>query len=541
MLGGERGLLVTVRSPVMTATNEQLATSDELLSINGISKAFFGVPVLKVVTFKVQAGQILGLVGENGAGKSTLMNVIGGNVAADDGNMRFAGSAYRPGSPRDARKAGIGFVHQELNLFSNLSIAENLFLTNFPTKATVIRESELRRKSNELLRRVGLELSPETLVEQLSSGERQLVEIAHALSFEARLIILDEPTTSLTRRECERLFELLRRLRSDGRSIIFISHALGDVLKHCDEIVVLRDGEVVARGARAEFDQDRLVSLMVGRELKQLFPSRDNRPVLDHLQVGAPAQEEPLLEVRNVSQPGVVRDISFTLHRGEVLGISGLMGAGRTELARILFGLDPHAHGRVSISGRSLRASPSRRIQQGLAMLTESRREDGLCLEASIADNMALVTLPHVTKSPLRLLDTITLKTRLAHIREAVRLQPGLRLEHPARTLSGGNQQKVVLAKWLLTEPEVLILDEPTRGIDVGARFEIYQLILALADRGAGILMISSEIEELIGLCDRLIVLRRGKITSEFSRAQFDREEILRAALSVNERGEAVA
>ncbi|MBX3744861.1 MAG: sugar ABC transporter ATP-binding protein [Verrucomicrobiae bacterium] len=514
----------------MATTHSPQGAAAGLLTFRGITKAFFGVRVLKSVSFSVPGARIVGLVGENGAGKSTLMNVLGGNLAADEGSMRFAGKPYSPRVPRDARDAGIGFVHQELNLFPNLSIAENLFLTGFPTMGPFIRRAGMRDRTDVLLQRVGLRLSPDAPVETLSPGERQLVEIAHALSFDARLILLDEPTTSLSARECGRLFALMRQLRAEGRSIIFISHALGDVLRICDEVVVLRDGEVVGQGPATGFDQPRLVSLMVGRELKQLFPDRRRN--------GPPEGSEALLEVRSLTQPGVIRDISFTLHQGEVLGLSGLMGAGRTELARILFGLDPFERGSLRIAGQPLHGSPRRRIRRGLAMLTENRRDDGLCLEASVADNLALVTLPQYIRPPLGMLDPRRLGGALARIREAVRLQPSVRLEQTAGTLSGGNQQKVVLAKWLLAEPRVLILDEPTRGIDVGAKFEIYQLILELADRGAGVIVISSEIEELIGLCDRILVLSRGALSGEFSRDAFDREKILHTALAGHDRGE---
>ncbi len=504
-----------------------------LLQFTDIEKSYFGVKVLKDVTFSVGASRVVGLVGENGAGKSTLMNLLGGNLQPDTGTMKFNGAAYAPRTPRDAKAAGIGFVHQELNLFPNLSIAENLFLAEFPTNGPLIHRGQLHDRAAALLRRVGLELPPTTLVEILSTGERQLVEVAHALSFEARLIILDEPTTSLSSRESERLFTLLRQLRAEGRSLIYISHTLGDVLRLSDDVVVLRDGEVVGQGGVDKFDQSRLVSLMVGRELKQLFPERRSptRPDSSPPEPAAPETGAPLLEVRSLTRSGVIRDISFTLHRGEVLGLSGLMGAGRTELGRILFGLDAHERGTITVAGQPLTGPPRRRIQRGLAMLTESRRDDGLCLEASVADNMALVTLPRHSRRPLRLLDFKGLHAALAKIREAVRLQPKLTNEQPVKTLSGGNQQKVVLAKWLLAQPEVLILDEPTRGIDVGAKFEIYQLIHELADRGAGVLVISSELEELAGICDRIMVLNRGRITAEFARNRFDREEILRAAL----------
>jgi len=504
-----------------------------LLQFAGIEKSFFGVKVLKDVTFSVGAGRVVGLVGENGAGKSTLMNLLGGNLRPDAGAMVFSGSPYAPRNPRDAKAAGIGFVHQELNLFPNLSIAENLFLAGFPTSGPFIRGQELHARAAALLTRVGLDLPSQTLVERLSAGERQLVEVAHALSFDARLIILDEPTTSLSTRECERLFALIRQLREEGRSLIYISHTLGDILRLCDDVVILRDGEVVGQRPVSGFDQARLVSLMVGRELKQLFPERRS-PIRRELPQSSHAGSEtgaPLLEVRDLTQPGMVRDVSFTLQRGEVLGLSGLMGAGRTELARILFGLARCERGSVTVGGRPLTGTPRRRIQRGLAMLTESRRDDGLCLEASVADNLALVTLARHGRTPLRLLSFDGLREALAKVREAVRLQPRLTDEQPVKTLSGGNQQKVVLAKWLLADPQVLILDEPTRGIDVGAKFEIYQLIHELADRGAGVLVISSEIEELTGLCDRILVMSQGRITDELTRAEFDRERILQAAL----------
>jgi ribose transport system ATP-binding protein len=503
-----------------------------LLSFDTISKQFAGVPVLRDVSFDVGRGRVVGLVGENGAGKSTLMNILGGNLRADAGRLSLDGVDFRPVDPADAARHGIAFVHQELNLFPNLSVAENLFLTRFPRRGAVplIHRRELHERTAALLGEVALDVAPETPLENLSAGERQLAEIARALSLEARLIILDEPTTSLSARETGTLFGLLGRLRSRGIALIYISHNLGDVLRLCDDLIVLRDGEVVGRGPRADFDPDRLISLMVGRSLNQLYPTRQRQAV--------PAAEPergarvPALEVSGVTQPGIVRDITFTLERGEVLGLSGLMGAGRSELARILFGLDPCESGTIRVAGEaSQRSSVRHRIRQGLAFLTEDRRHEGLCPEASIADNLALVALRRHARPPAGLLNLRALADALRAIRHSVRLTPSARDEAPAKTLSGGNQQKVVLAKWLLAQPRVLILDEPTRGIDVGAKFEIYQLIHELADRDAGVLVISSELEELIGICDRILVLRRGEIVDELGRADFDRERILKGAL----------
>ncbi len=505
-----------------------------ILQLDGVSRSFGGVPVLKAVTLTIQSGATLGLVGENGAGKSTLMNILGGNLRPDRGCLRLAGAEYAPASPADAAKAGIAFVHQELNLFPNLTIAENLYLCRFPRRGRLpwIRQDTLAADTSRLLREVGLGVPPGTLVERLSAGERQLVEIAKALSLDPRLIILDEPTTSLSDREVRRLFALLAQLKARGISMIYISHTLEDVLRLSDQIAVLRDGELVATGQRADFDKDRLVSLMVGRELKQFHPDRRGAGPGEVRAGGVGGGERPVLEVRGVSQPGIVRDISFSLQAGEVLGVSGLMGAGRSELARILFGLDPCERGSIECLGFGIcGATPARRIQRGLAFLTEDRRNEGLALEASIAENLALVTLRQHACPILGWLKAETLRGALARIREAVRLTPSAPDDAPARTLSGGNQQKLVLAKWLLAAPKVLLLDEPTRGIDVGAKCEIYQLIHQLADHGAGVLVISSELEELIGICDRILVMRRGELVDELARPDFDRERILRAAL----------
>lgn len=492
------------------------------LEFRGITKAFFGVTVVDNVSFSVAPGRIVGLVGENGAGKSTLMNILGGNQRADAGTIRLGGEPIAPAHPAEAARLGVALIHQELNLFPNLTVAENLFLTRLPTMrgAPLIDRPALARNAAAWLARVGLTVPPDSLVSTLSSGECQLVEIARALGTDARVIVFDEPTTSLAQPECERLFELIRELRRQGRAIIFISHNLGDVLQLCDDVVVLRDGRLVASGAVAEFSSDRLVSLMVGRTISQLYPPRSTPP-----------RPETVLEVSRVSQPGVVQDISFALHRGEVLGLAGLMGSGRSELARIIFGLDPHASGEIRCAGASVRRSPTTSIARGLAFLTEDRRQDGLFLEASILDNMALLALPRHARRGSGWLDGAAIMHAVRGMREAVRLTPHARDQQPVKTLSGGNQQKVVLARWLLAEPAVLILDEPTRGIDVGAKAEIYQLINEAAARGAGILVISSELEELIGICDRILVMNRGEIGDEIVRADFDRERLLRAAL----------
>lgn len=496
-----------------------------LLHVDNVSKCFSGVAVLRNVSLSLIGGEVLGLVGENGAGKSTLMNILGGVVARDSGSMRLAGEDYAPRNPADALEKGIAFVHQELNLFANLTIAENLFLSDLPKKRLAgfpyIDKDQLQVKAQALLESVALPLAPNTPLERLSQGERQLVEIAKALSVKAKVIIFDEPTTSLTAHESERLFSLIERLRSEGIGIIYISHVLKEVFRLCSDLVILRDGEVTDSGPMGGFTLESVISKMVGRSIEQLYPPRQNCQT-----------SEVLLEVRHLSQPGFLEDVSFGLHAGEVMGLAGLMGSGRSELARTLFGLEESRTGEILLKGKRVPiSSPMRCIESGLAFLTEDRREEGLLMELALADNLGLVVLPTFTRSWMKLLDFARLHTEVEHIAEAVRLSATTPAHLPVRNLSGGNQQKIVLGKWLLKGPSVFLLDEPTRGIDVGARFEIYRIINRLAEQGAALLIISSEIEELIGLCDRILVMRRGQLASSFDREEFNREAILKTAL----------
>jgi ribose transport system ATP-binding protein len=491
-----------------------------MIEFRGISHDFGTVPVLRDVSFAVPPGATLGLVGENGAGKSTLMNVLGGNVTPRSGEMYLGGQPYAPRSPAEAVTRGVAFIHQELNLFPNLSIAENIFLTSFPTRLGLLRKRDAMKRTMALLDEVGLEHSPNILVERLSPGQRQLVEIAKALSFDARLVIFDEPTSSLSAREAEVLFELLGLAPARHfRDLHFphIGRRAAPVRRH--------------RCAQGRCRRRVWATRFVHRGTHD-FPH--GRPQPDSAVSGAKrfSVSETALEARGLTHPGIARGITFQLRRGEVLGVSGLMGAGRPRW-RAYFLIGPLPGREVLLAGRPLKSSaPALRIRQGLAFVTENRREEGLCLAASIAENTGLASLRRFARRPFGWIDRIRNEAAIADMRIAVRLTPTARNTQPVATLSGGNQQKVVLAKWLLAQPLVLILDEPTRGIDIGAKYDIYQLIHQLADRGAGVLIISSEIEELIGVCDRILVMAKGEIRDALSRSEFDRERIMRAAVA---------
>jgi ribose transport system ATP-binding protein len=497
-----------------------------LLEVEGLHKSFFGVEVLHGVGFSLKAGQVLGLVGENGSGKSTTMNILGGIHQMDSGRLILDGQDYRPKGPRDAEKQGIAFIHQELNLFRNLSIAENLFIGDFPKLVSglpFIDRRATRARAMDLLKAVDLDIPPATMVSRLSQGERQLVEIAKALGSKARVIIFDEPTTSLTTREIERLFDIIGRLRVQGIAIIYISHILSDIMRLCDDIVVLRDGHLVGAAPKSEMTTENMISLMVGRRIDQLFPPRDNAIIS-----GA-----PVLQAKGLTQRETLKDVSFSLRAGEVLGLSGLMGAGRSELARILFGIDSLGSGEIIVDGKTIKEpGPAVCMDHGMAFLTEDRRIEGLMMEAPIDQNIALSSLANYAAGFARIIERTRLGDDVRKISKSVQVTAKDIQRTLVKNLSGGNQQKVVIGKWLLRAPRVFILDEPTRGIDVGAKNEVYKIINRLAADGAGILMISSEIEELIGMCDRIMVMAHGEIRATFERGTFVREEILRAAMS---------
>jgi ribose transport system ATP-binding protein len=490
-----------------------------LLEFYQLSKSWFGVPAVSGFTLAVEEGSLVGLIGQNGAGKSTLMNMLGGVVAPSSGSMILRGKAFTPSNPAEARKAGIGFIHQELNLFTNLSVAENLYIDGFPRKRGMIDWSGMNERTAVLLKRLALNVDPSMQVGRLSPGERQLVEIAKTLHHEASLIIFDEPTTSLTPREVSRLFETIASLRNDGATIIYISHILGDVQKLADHVVVMRDGRLVEDGKTADFPVKRMIGSMIGRELAGMYPPRSKPP-----------GNEPMLEVDRLSQPGVVEAVSLCANRGEVVGLFGLMGAGRSELARIIFGIDPHTSGTIKLNGQVLTGGPRERIAKGMAFVTENRREEGLMLDQSIQENLALASIEKFGAVLTGMVDETRISQRAGELKNELHIKAGDIRVQPAKALSGGNQQKVVIGKWKMNEPGLFILDEPTRGVDVGAKYEIYSLIDRLAANGGCVLLISSELEEVMGMADRIVVMNRGEVIGEVSRDDFDEAKILAMA-----------
>ena len=490
-----------------------------LLSFDKISRNWFGIPAVSQFSLVLEENSALGLVGQNGAGKSTLMNMIGGIVKPSSGRMQWKNELYAPKSAADASRAGIAFIHQELNLFTNLSVAENLYINGFPRRFGLIDWPTINSRTRSILERLSLSVEPSVLVGNLSPGEQQLVEIARALHNEAQLIIFDEPTTSLTPRETSRLFDTIATLRSEGRSIVYISHILSDVLLQAERIAVLRDGELVDQGAVEEFSIPRMIRSMIGHDLKGQFPSRGNLPT-----------DEPLLTVTSVSQPGVLELVSLKLMHGEVLGLFGLMGSGRSELARVIFGLDPCTSGDIHLEGKLLEGSPRQRIAAGLAFVTENRREEGLMLDASISDNLTLASIDQFGRKPFKLVDREALSEHASATKTDLSIKAGNIAVQAVKSLSGGNQQKVVIGKWQMCSPKLFIMDEPTRGVDVGAKYEIYSLIDKMASAGDGVLMISSELDELLGMTDRILVMSRGEVVGVVARAEFDKEKILSMA-----------
>ncbi|MBL9211520.1 MAG: sugar ABC transporter ATP-binding protein [Opitutaceae bacterium] len=492
-----------------------------VLALRGIRKAYPGVVALDGVDLDLCAGEVHVLLGENGAGKSTLMKIISGAVARDAGEIRIDGAPVELADPRQAQALGIGIIYQEFNLVPQLSAAENIFLGREPLRLPgVIDQRRLLRDAQRQLDELGVAIDARAIVSRLSVAEQQMVEVAKALSLHARVLIMDEPTSALTAQEITELFAAIRRLRERGVAIVYISHRMEELFAIGDRVTVLRDGRHVGTRRIQETDMAELVRLMVGRELKDQFPKQ------------RAAVGDEVLRVERLRRDGVLHDISFALRRGEVVGLAGLMGSGRTELARALFGADAIDGGRVFVHGAERRiGSPRAAIDLGLGFLTEDRKQQGLVLVLSVRENICLPSVGRWSRAGLVQTgrETDATARRIAELRIKTP-GPEQRVGH----LSGGNQQKVVLGKWLCTDADILIFDEPTRGIDVGAKVEIYQLINQLAARGAAILMISSELPEILGLSDRILVMHAGRIAGEFSAAEATQEKLLAAALGRN-------
>jgi len=488
-----------------------------ILKMSNISKRFPGVIALKNVSLNVKRGEILALVGENGAGKSTLIKILAGVYSKDAGDIIFDGQRVEILSPHHSHQLGISVIFQELNMFPNLSVAENIFAGREKSQGGFINYFQTNHQAWSLMQRVGLNCDPETLVCNLPVSQRQMVEVAKALSLQAKLIIMDEPTSSLTERETQLLFKIIKNLKAAGVSVIFITHRLDEIFEVADRVHVLRDGVNAGVIERPDLTEEKMIQLMVGRELKNIFPKTDAK-------IG-----EEILKVKNLTTPSVLKNISFELKKGEILGVAGLVGAGRTELMRAIFGLDPFSRGEIHINGRPVRiSSPEDAIKEGIAFVTEDRRLQGLILGMSVRENGSLVALNQLHRAGF-----IKFGTEDSLVREYLQK---LRIKTPSvetkvSTLSGGNQQKVVLTKWLAIKPQILILDEPTRGIDVGAKAEIHRIISDLAGQGVGVIMISSELPEILGMSDRILVMHEGRITGALRREEANQEKIMALAV----------
>lgn len=497
--------------------------SDSVLKFSHITKTYPGVVALKDVSLTVAQGSVHAICGENGAGKSTLIKTLSGAIAPDanGGSIEVFGQKFSALTPLKARELGIEVIYQEFNLAPDVSIMENMFMGDFPGKHHLVNFTAMEKAAKETFKMMNVDINPRRPVKELSVGYMQLVEIAKAVSRNARIIVMDEPTAPLTENEVEILFQLIRRLRNQGVTIIYISHRLNEIFDICDRVTVMRDGQIINTHEINEFTRDDLVREMVGRPLKEVFPKRFHE------------YGEELLRVEHMSG-GMVKDVSFTLHKGEILSLAGLVGAGRTETLRMIFGADGIATGDVYVRGRKVNfKGPGDAVALGIGMVPEDRMNHGVALELPLKNNMILVALKKISR--LMKINTKKEKEILGVQKERLRIKaPSLQVA--AKSLSGGNQQKVVISKWLAAGSEILLLDEPTRGIDVGAKSEIYQLMNELTQQGYGIIMVSSEMEEVLGMSDRIIVMCEGEQMGmiEAGSLGFSQENILNLASGNN-------
>lgn len=487
------------------------------IELKNIHKAFGSNEVLKGVNLTLKSGEVHALMGENGAGKSTLMNILTGIHKQDKGQIFVDGQEVSFKNPLEAEAHGIAFIHQELNIWPNLSILENLFMMHSITNGMGVLDFKAMRKlAEEKCREIEIELPLDMEAGECSVGQQQMTEIVRNLLVDAKVVIMDEPTAALTERETEKLFEVMRSLKKRGVAMVYISHRMEEVTANCDTITVMRDGVSVATKSVKEYGMEQIIRDMVGRSITEFYPDRRNTP------------EEVILEVKSFNQPGVFRDVSFNLRKGEILGVAGLMGAGRTEIMRAIFGVDPHESGELVFKGEPLKITkPEDAIKAGMAFVTENRKTEGLILDFSILRNIALPSVDTFAKN------SVINFGKLSGFADEMAKKLGVKahsLELEAGALSGGNQQKVVIAKWVGMNPDVIIMDEPTRGIDVGAKRDIYELMNELTASGVSIIMVSSELPEVLGMSDRILVVHEGRIAGELLRDEADQEKIMTLA-----------
>ena len=499
----------------MVSTHTQ-SSGEYLLEMTGINKSFPGVKALDNVNLKVRPHSIHALMGENGAGKSTLLKCLFGIYQKDSGSILFQGKEIDFHSAKEALENGISMVHQELNLVLQRSVMDNMWLGRYPTKGMFVDQEKMYRDTKAIFDELDIDIDPRARVGTLSVSQMQMIEIAKAFSYDAKIVIMDEPTSSLTEKEVNHLFTIIRKLKERGCGIVYISHKMEEIFQLCDEITVLRDGQWIATQPLEGLDMDKIIAMMVGRSLNQRFPDKENKP------------GEVILQVRNLTslrQPSI-RDISFDLHKGEILGIAGLVGAKRTDIVETLFGIREKSSGTITLHGKKINNhSANEAINHGFALVTEERRSTGIYAYLDIGFNSLISNIQNY-KNKVGLLDNSRMKSDTQWVIDSMRVKtPGHRTQ--IGSLSGGNQQKVVIGRWLLTQPEILMLDEPTRGIDVGAKFEIYKLMTEVAQAGKAVVMVSSELPELIGMCDRIYVMNQGHIAGELKREEFSQEAIM--------------
>lgn len=494
----------------------------DFLYLKQVSKSYDGTQALRKVDFSANTGEVHAIVGENGAGKTTLVKIIAGALERDEGEISLNGSTVKLGTPFSARRLGIRAVYQEFSMIPHITVAENILIGQMPTRRLKwwVNWNLAYRKAEEILNGIGFTgINVRTTLSRLSVSQQQMVEIAKAVAEKPRILILDEPSAVLSRQELKRLFGLIQMLKEQSTLILYISHRLDEIFEVADRITVLKDGQLVGTIRSKEVNENQLIKMMVGRDLKEIYPLRRSKP------------DEEIFSVRGLSKEDSFSNISFSLARGEILGLFGLVGSGRTQVARCIFGAEQPTSGEIWLKGKVIKPkSPHAAVKAGISLLTEDRKRDGLVMSCSIRDNISLATMKQMSR--LGFLNRRLQGNQIRSKVQELNINPP-QIERLVRTLSGGNQQKVVLAKWLLSQTKVLILDEPTRGVDVATKVEIYHIIGDLAEKGVGILFISSELPEIMGMGDRVLVMREGRLVGEFAKAEYSEESLLAAAAGV--------